>query len=89
MPLYNVTCGDVGTKPEVVEKYLNTVLHLGQKWNCGTHSPYLSHPRLLTQPLVLLLDEADVFLEQRSLSDLKRNSLVSGPFPSQLTPPTY
>ncbi|KAK4032147.1 Fidgetin-like protein 1 [Parachaetomium inaequale] len=60
MPLYNVTCGDVGTKPEAVETYLNTVLHLGQKWNC-----------------VLLLDEADVFLEQRSLSDLKRNSLVS------------
>ncbi|KAK4154223.1 Fidgetin-like protein 1 [Chaetomidium leptoderma] len=60
MPLYNVTCGDVGTKPEAVEKYLSTVLHLGQKWNC-----------------VLLLDEADVFLEQRSLSDLKRNSLVS------------
>ena len=27
---------------------------------------------------VLLLDEADVFLEERSLSDLKRNSLVAG-----------
>jgi hypothetical protein len=27
---------------------------------------------------VLLLDEADVFLEERSLTDLKRNSLVSG-----------
>ncbi|GAB1317958.1 hypothetical protein MFIFM68171_08168 [Madurella fahalii] len=60
MPLYNVTCGDIGTKPEAVEQYLNSVLHLGQKWNC-----------------VLLLDEADVFLEQRSLSDLERNSLVS------------
>ncbi|KXX73550.1 ATPase family AAA domain-containing protein 3B [Madurella mycetomatis] len=60
MPLYNVTCGDIGTKPEAVERYLATVLHLGQKWNC-----------------VLLLDEADVFLEQRTLSDLKRNSLVS------------
>ncbi|KAM7183876.1 Fidgetin-like protein 1 [Rhypophila sp. PSN 637] len=60
MPLYSVTCGDIGTKPEAVEKYLNTVLYLGKKWNC-----------------VLLLDEADVFLEQRSLSDLDRNSLVS------------
>jgi hypothetical protein len=28
--------------------------------------------------LVLLLDEADVFLEERSLTDLRRNSLVSG-----------
>ncbi|KAL8629316.1 hypothetical protein Q9189_004965 [Teloschistes chrysophthalmus] len=60
MPLYRVTCGDVGTNPEAVERYLNTVLHLGKIWNC-----------------VLLLDEADVFLEERSMSDLKRNSLVS------------
>lgn len=27
---------------------------------------------------VVLLDEADIFLEQRSLVDLKRNALVSG-----------
>ncbi|KAI1298945.1 hypothetical protein F5Y03DRAFT_386487 [Xylaria venustula] len=60
MPLYSVTCGDIGTGPEAVEKYLNSVLHLGRKWNC-----------------VLLLDEADVFLEERSLQDLERNSLVS------------
>lgn len=60
MPLYRVTCGDVGTSAEAVEKYLSTVLHLGKIWNC-----------------VLLLDEADVFLEERSMSDLKRNSLVS------------
>lgn len=60
MPLYRVTCGDVGSNTEAVEKHLNTVLHLGRAWNC-----------------VLLLDEADVFLEARSMSDLKRNSLVS------------
>ncbi|KAK3339921.1 P-loop containing nucleoside triphosphate hydrolase protein [Lasiosphaeria hispida] len=60
MPLYIVTCGDIGTSPEAVEKYLNSVLHLGKKWNC-----------------VLFLDEADVFLEERSLADLERNSLVS------------
>ena len=60
MPLYRVTCGDIGTNAEAVERYLNTVLHLGKIWNC-----------------VLLLDEADVFLEERSMSDLKRNSLVS------------
>ena len=28
--------------------------------------------------IVLLLDEADIFLEERTLSDLERNSLVSG-----------
>ena len=60
MPLYRVTCGDIGTNAEAVEQYLNTVLHLGKIWNC-----------------VLLLDEADVFLEERSMADLKRNSLVS------------
>ncbi|CAF9941983.1 MAG: hypothetical protein HETSPECPRED_004597 [Heterodermia speciosa] len=60
MPLYRVTCGDIGTTPEAVEKYMGLVMHLGVTWNC-----------------VLLLDEADVFLEERSMSDLSRNSLVS------------
>ncbi|CAG7561233.1 unnamed protein product [Fusarium equiseti] len=59
-PLFRVTCGDIGTKPEQVEKYLESVLHLGKIWGC-----------------VVLLDEADVFLEQRTLTDLERNALVS------------
>ncbi|CAG9986756.1 unnamed protein product [Clonostachys byssicola] len=59
-PLYAVTCGDIGTKPEQVEKYLQSVFYLGKIWNC-----------------VVLLDEAEVFLEQRSLQDLERNALVS------------
>ena len=59
-PLFRVTCGDIGTKPEVVEKYLESVLYLGKRWGC-----------------VVLLDEADVFLEQRTLTDLERNALVS------------
>ncbi|KAF2868400.1 P-loop containing nucleoside triphosphate hydrolase protein [Massariosphaeria phaeospora] len=59
-PLYRVTCGDVGTKAEDVEKYLDSVLHLGKIWNC-----------------VVLLDEAEVFLEQRTLDNLQRNALVS------------
>ncbi|KAK3209754.1 hypothetical protein GRF29_44g504717 [Pseudopithomyces chartarum] len=59
-PLYRVTCGDVGTKAEEVEKYLESVLYLGRLWDC-----------------VVLLDEAEVFLERRSLDDLQRNALVS------------
>ncbi|KAK7994554.1 hypothetical protein PG991_016142 [Apiospora marii] len=59
-PLYSITCGDIGTKPEDVEKYLESAFHLGKLWDC-----------------VVLLDEADVFLEQRTLNDLKRNALVS------------
>jgi hypothetical protein len=59
-PLYRVTCGDIGTQPEAVESYLDSVLHLGKIWDC-----------------VVLLDEADVFLEERGQSDLDRNALVS------------
>lgn len=59
-PLYRVTCGDVGTKAEEVEKYLESVLYLGKLWGC-----------------VVLLDEADIFLQQRNLEDLQRNALVS------------
>lgn len=59
-PLYRVTCGDIGTKPEDVERYLESVLYLGKTWGC-----------------VVLLDEADVFLEERGLQDLERNALVS------------
>jgi SpoVK/Ycf46/Vps4 family AAA+-type ATPase len=43
-----------------VEKYLESVLHLGKIWDC-----------------VVLLDEADVFLQERTLSDLQRNALVT------------
>ncbi|KZL65862.1 AAA family ATPase [Colletotrichum tofieldiae] len=59
-PLYRVTCGDIGTKAEEVEKYLDIVLLLGKTWGC-----------------VVLLDEADVFLEERTLKNLERNALVS------------
>ncbi|KHN96247.1 ATPase, AAA-type, core [Metarhizium album ARSEF 1941] len=59
-PLYRITCGDIGTKAEEVEKYLESALYIGQSWDC-----------------VVLLDEADVFLEQRSSASLERNALVS------------
>ncbi|CAP66956.1 uncharacterized protein PODANS_4_5610, partial [Podospora anserina S mat+] len=82
MPLYSVTCGDIGTNPDAVEKYLNSVLHLGKIWNCGQLTPPFSSWRLAIHShstyTVLLLDEADIFLEERTLQDLQRNSLVSG-----------
>ncbi|KAL3481494.1 P-loop containing nucleoside triphosphate hydrolase protein [Aspergillus californicus] len=59
-PLYRVTCGDIGTNAEDVERYLESVLYLGTVWQC-----------------VVLLDEADVFLEERTQQDLQRNALVS------------
>ncbi|KAI8667212.1 AAA domain-containing protein [Fusarium sp. Ph1] len=59
-PLYRVTCGDIGTEPREVERYLGDVLEIGRAWGC-----------------VVLLDEADVFLEERSFSDQKRNAIIS------------
>ena len=55
-----MTCGDIGTDAESVEKYLESVLYIGTLWGC-----------------VVLLDEADVFLEERTPTDLQRNALVS------------
>jgi hypothetical protein len=77
-PLYRVTCGDIGTDAQKVEAYLNTILYLGKIWDCGERADL--EPKLfkLTHDPVILLDEADVFLEERSVLDLKRNSLVSG-----------
>ncbi len=59
-PLYRVTCGDIGTDAEGIEKYLESALYLGTIWDS-----------------VVLLDEADVFLEERTQNDLARNALVS------------
>ncbi|KAH0841536.1 hypothetical protein FOPE_06674 [Fonsecaea pedrosoi] len=59
-PLYRITCGDIGTNAEAVEKYLESALYIGTIWGC-----------------VVLLDEADVFLEERTSNNLDRNALVS------------
>jgi hypothetical protein len=37
MPLYSVTCGDIGSEPEAVENYLKRVLYFGKIWNCGMY----------------------------------------------------
>ncbi|KAK7753900.1 hypothetical protein SLS62_003997 [Diatrype stigma] len=52
-------CGDIGTEPEEVEEYLESVFHRWGIWDC------------------VMLDETEVFLEQRSRQDLNRNTLVS------------
>jgi AAA+ superfamily predicted ATPase len=59
-PLYLVSAGELGTKPDEVDKRLKLILELSHKWDA-----------------VLLLDEADVFLQKRDNKDVKRNSLVS------------
>ena len=55
-----VTCGDLGTDPDVLESRLQKTFLIAVNWKA-----------------ILLLDEADVFLQERDLYDLKRNALVS------------
>jgi len=47
MPLYSVTCGDIGTSPASVEKYLDSVLLLGKEWNCGMSCPVPSTSEII------------------------------------------
>ncbi|OTA05215.1 hypothetical protein A9Z42_0058590 [Trichoderma parareesei] len=59
-PLFQITCGDLGTTAAEVEKALEVNFALANRWDC-----------------VLLLDEADVFLAERTKEDFKRNGLVA------------
>ena len=60
-PLMILTCSDIGTNPEEIERNLTKNFKMAQSWGA-----------------VLLIDEADVFMERRSTADLTRNSLVAG-----------
>jgi hypothetical protein len=53
------------------------VLHLGKTWDCGK-SVLAGVVVVFANRAVVLLDEAEVFLQERSLTDLQRNALVAG-----------
>ena len=55
-----VSVGELGTKPDDLEKNLSTILDISHVWGA-----------------LLLIDEADVFLEQREYRDIHRNALVT------------
>ncbi|KAF7558199.1 hypothetical protein G7Z17_g13 [Cylindrodendrum hubeiense] len=59
-PLFQITCGDLGSTAENVENRLETNFALANRWGC-----------------ILLIDEADVFLESRKTENFDRNSLVA------------
>lgn len=63
-PLYQVTCGDIGTDPERLEERLEEIFDYAVTWGA-----------------ILLLDEADVFLQDRDYENLQRNALVSSKSP--------
>lgn len=68
---------------ETVAEYCKRPLYMVSSGDLGTNSSTLDQrlSRILdmasTWKAVLLIDEADVFLERRSLHDMERNSLVS------------
>nr|RBQ94338.1 hypothetical protein FVER53263_09839 [Fusarium verticillioides] len=59
-PLFQITCGDLGSTADVVESRLEKKFALASRWGC-----------------ILLIDEADVFLEARQTENFDRNSLVA------------
>ncbi|KAF4462569.1 hypothetical protein FALBO_10623 [Fusarium albosuccineum] len=59
-PLFQITCGDLGTTASDVEQALERNFALANRWDC-----------------ILLLDEADVFLAERTKEDFTRNGLVA------------
>lgn len=64
VPLYTISAGDLGLRPEEVQYRLSSAFQLARRWSA-----------------VLLLDEADIFMERRSTKDLERNQLVSSMYP--------
>jgi AAA+ superfamily predicted ATPase len=59
-PLYILSAGELGNEAEQVERRLNEVMRLAEKWDA-----------------VLLFDECDVFLQQRSMDHLRHNEIVA------------
>lgn len=59
-PLYKVSLGELGTNVSDLEKSLNTILSLSERWDS-----------------IVLIDEADVFLEKRNIDNLERNAMVA------------
>ncbi|KAM0309925.1 hypothetical protein ACHAO8_008607 [Botrytis cinerea] len=59
-PLFQITCGDLGSEATEVEAALETNFSLANRWGC-----------------ILLIDEADIFLAERTRHDFLRNALVA------------
>ncbi|KAL8953414.1 MAG: hypothetical protein Q9222_000727 [Ikaeria aurantiellina] len=59
-PLYQVTCGEIGTHASMLEERLEEIFDDAVTWGA-----------------ILVLDEADVFLQERDYENLERNALVS------------
>lgn len=87
-PLFQITCGDLGTTASDVENALEKHFALASRWGkpSNPRHPNPFHVLLNTSSLaktdrrpgcILLLDEADVFLAARTPQDFIRNGLVA------------
>ena len=61
-PLFPITCGDIGTSPEEVERHLNKYFHMAHKWGC----------------VLLLDEADIFLTKREKGGDLQRNGIVSG-----------
>jgi ATPase family associated with various cellular activities (AAA) len=75
-PLYSLTSGNLGIDPDGVEENLQSHFTLAERWVRPAPSPVQSFA-YYSQGCILLLDEADVFLQRRRLSQLDINAIVS------------
>ncbi|KAG8686540.1 hypothetical protein FRC11_008796 [Ceratobasidium sp. 423] len=79
-PLYVVSSGELGTEASHLEKQLHDILEVGFfNFSPNLYPPEDSDISQMTAAwkAVVLIDEADVFLEARNTFDLMRNGLVS------------
>ncbi|GAB1317901.1 ATPase AAA-type core domain-containing protein [Madurella fahalii] len=60
IPLYQISCGILGTEPTALDKELQVAILRAANWGA-----------------ILMLDDADVYLQERDPNQLERNALVS------------
>lgn len=69
-PLYSVTVGELGTDPVQLESKLREILEVASVWK----SEIFNFPLINSINIgVILIDEADIFLERRTRNDIMRN----------------
>lgn len=78
-PLYRLNPSDIGIELKEVERNLNEAFYLGGIWDasrCRSHDFKRYAMLIITSYLVMLLDECDIYFEDRQ-SDFLRNAVVS------------
>lgn len=75
-PLYSISSGELGTTPAGLEKELKNLMEVGSVQFYMAKTADFSKQLASQWNAVLLIDEADLFLEKRTTNQLERNALV-------------